>query len=227
MNEDVLAALCDCEDAWASDLLEEILRGPKEFENDLQWAIPAVKELLYPVGLYWWQARSPVSEVEALKRLEWLLDAGAREQLVDGEGFSILAHSVSREVRPALALRLADIGVPVTFPIACSLGWTERIRVMDRVSPRSIEDRERALRKAIRMDSADVFRLLIQGAPEGDRLNLMKSVSDAAYGLSAEMFMYLDECGLIDWQRTFPDDESRLHRAARGNPEMEIGRAHV
>ncbi len=220
VNADVLVALCGCEQTWASDLLKAILLEPNKLENDPQWAIPAVMELLYPVGRNGWPARSKVSDVQAEKRLEWLLDAGARDQLMNGEGSSILAQSVSREARPALARRLADIGVPVTFPIACSLGWTDRIRVMDSVSPRPIEERERALRKAIRMDSTEVFELLIQGAPEIDRFNLMKLVSDAAHGASTEVFRYLDERGVIDWQRTFPNGESVLHRAAGGNSEM-------
>ncbi len=220
VNSDVLAALCGCEQTWASDLLKAILLEPKKLENDPQWAIPAVMELLYPVGRNGWPARSKVSDVQAEKRLEWLLDAGARDQLMNGEGSSILAQSVSREARPALARRLADIGVPVTFPIACSLGWTDQIRVMDSVSPRPIEEREGALRKAIRMDSAEVFELLIQGAPENDRFNLMKTVSDAPYGASTEAFRYLDERGAVDWQRTFPNGESVLHRAAGGNSEM-------
>ncbi len=220
VNADVLVALCDCELAWASDLLKEVMLGPKEFENDLQWAIPAVKELLYPVGSNRSKVRSKVSDLEAEKRLGWLLDAGVRDQIVDGEGFSILAHSVSREVRPALALRLADIGVPVTFSIACSLGWIDQIRIMDSVSPRPIQERERALRTAIKKDNVEVFQLLIQGAPEGDRFNLMKSVSDATYGVSSEVFMYLSERGVIDWQRIFSNGESMLHRAACGDPDQ-------
>ncbi|MCA9000396.1 MAG: ankyrin repeat domain-containing protein, partial [Planctomycetes bacterium] len=219
VGEHALAQLCVCGEDWALVMLDQALLNTERFKGNPYWAIPSIRALLDPYGLGWPRVRNPLTDEEALIRLERILHAGVGKKLVDELRNSVLKSDMRWETRPDLARRLVELGAPVDLGLAVELGLEDLVRKLDTAKPADPAQRGMLMFKAVKKDDVAVAIALLDGAPEGQVPDLLKLVSEACYAGSMQFLTEMVDRGVITWQHVFSDGETLLNRAAAAGPE--------